>query len=351
MNLFLIILTLFTYLSPYVDPKIFWPIALPGLIYPWLLLGNFVFIFFWLLIGHRYWLFSFFCLIVGGTHFLSIVGVSGLARDTVELKQHPIKVTSLNCHIFVRPKSKELVDHAAWKKFITASKPSILCLQELPAGFFTTEKYHRIRETLSDFPYQYHHQSKSKPLTILSKYPILNGGGALFENNSNGYLFSDVEVDKKMIRIFNLHLQSNSVTSIARKVTEGKIQEKETWLNLKGMVARYKNNAKLRAKQAKEIADLIAKSPYPVIVCGDLNDVPQSYTYRLVKGSLKDAFKVAGVGLGITYSGDIPALRIDYVFTDPSLKVLSTGVTKEKNISDHHAVWVLVQNKAASTAR
>ena len=43
-------------------------------------------------------------------------------------------------------------------------------------------------------------------------------------------------------------------------------------------------------EQADTIAKYIQQSPYPVIVCGDFNDVPGSYAYRTVKGNLQDVF-------------------------------------------------------------
>ena len=56
----------------------------------------------------------------------------------------------------------------------------------------------------------------------------------------------------------------------------------------------------LRSKQAEAIAQHIENSPYPVIVCGDFNDTPVSYTYRMMKTGLKDAFRQSGFGFGGT---------------------------------------------------
>ena len=40
----------------------------------------------------------------------------------------------------------------------------------------------------------------------------------------------------------------------------------------------------------------------PVILCGDFNDTPASYTYRTVKGDLTDGFRDCGSGFGYTLS-------------------------------------------------
>jgi endonuclease/exonuclease/phosphatase family metal-dependent hydrolase len=69
----------------------------------------------------------------------------------------------------------------------------------------------------------------------------------------------------------------------------------------------------MRARQAEILREHIAASPHPVIVCGDFNDTPLSYSYRLMSKGLKDSFMEKGWGLGTTYAGALPALRIDYI--------------------------------------
>ena len=92
------------------------------------------------------------------------------------------------------------------------------------------------------------------------------------------------------------------------------------------MVNRLSDNNKLRAMQADTIADIIAASPYPVIVCGDFNDTPISYTYRRVSRKLKDAFREVGRGYSYTYRGFFDMLRIDYVLFDKRFTALGYDV-------------------------
>jgi len=70
----------------------------------------------------------------------------------------------------------------------------------------------------------------------------------------------------------------------------------------------------MRARQARIIRKHIDESPYHVIVCGDLNDTAASYSYRLLKKGMKDAFVSSGRGVGRTYVGILPSFRIDYIF-------------------------------------
>src|SRR5690606_38970774 len=93
-----------------------------------------------------------------------------------------------------------------------------------------------------------------------------------------------------------------------------------------------------RAIQADSAARIIAKSPYPVLLCGDFNDLPGSYTYQTMRGNLKDAFAARGRGLGRTYNLFSPTLRIDYVFYDPALLRIIGFQSLATTLSDHNPV-------------
>ena len=86
------------------------------------------------------------------------------------------------------------------------------------------------------------------------------------------------------------------------------------------------------------------KSPYPVIVCGDFNDVPNSYAYHTIGKGLKNAFVEKGSGIGRTFSGISPTLRIDNIFVNPTFDVLQyTRIAKK--MSDHFPVFADVEMK------
>ena len=160
----------------------------------------------------------------------------------------------------------------------------------------------------------------------------------LFQNRTNGYQTVDLNVNGKMIRLFNVHLQSNTVTGLANHVVNRRnFRKRQTWKNLKGMFTRYRHAAGMRTGQAGEIAQAINSSPYPVILAGDLNDVPQSHAYYHLTKTLKDTFKEHGVGWGMTFAGSIPGLRIDYVLIDETFQTHEVS-TQQIEFSDHRMV-------------
>ena len=78
----------------------------------------------------------------------------------------------------------------------------------------------------------------------------------------------------------------------------------------------------------------MSNSPYPTIICADLNDVPNSYSYATVRGDRQDAFLEKGSGIGRTFLGLSPTLRIDFVFADDRFEVCQFTRRKQK-LSDH----------------
>lgn len=333
-NLLLVVVTLFSYLSPLLHPSQFWPASFLGLSYPWLLLLNILFIFFWALKKHYYFLFSTACILIGWGHFSSFVGLS--FHGEVPPDEEDLVVMTFNCYsLRDRHHDKKLLTKEAFEAFISRHDPDILFLQEF---IHRSSPKSYIDHLTKNTNLKHFFGKKSGPLAILSRYPLENEKIEYFENRSNGFQYADLNYGDQTFRVFNIHLQTNAVSGIADKVaSEGDIKEKETWLNIKGMMGRYRRSARYRASQAESVKQVIAKSPYPVIIGGDFNDTPMSYTYHHLSQNLTDTFKEKGRGLGTTYAGSIPALRIDYILTSSSFRTLEHQIIR-KSFSDHYPV-------------
>lgn len=333
-NVILIFFTFFAYLAPYVSPVSFWPLAFFGLIYPWLLLFNLLFIAVWAALRRWYFLFSLGCILLGWNHFRSIVGLSLSTAPINEARA--ISVISFNAHNLenfrIRRQFAMNEDLAA---IFDKGDASIVCFQEFYIYGDLTDDY--IHYLTKEKGLINHTWKRRQELATFTSFPILQTETKQF-NNANGYQFVDVNVKGTRVRVFNIHLQSNSVSSAAERLAaNADIQEKETWLEIRGMMGRFKRAVQKRATQAEEVAAQIAKSPYPVIVCGDFNDIPQSYAYRTIVERMNDAFRKRGSGLGFTYIGRIPALRIDYILTSKHWRILNFDM-RRTSFSDHRAL-------------
>jgi endonuclease/exonuclease/phosphatase family metal-dependent hydrolase len=141
------------------------------------------------------------------------------------------------------------------------------------------------------------------------------------------------------VRIFNMHLQSMHFAKADYLFIENINDQGINEMKRAGfkIMRKMKIAYLLRAAQATEIKAEILKSPYPVIVCGDMNDVPNSYSYQTIGNNLQDAFAEKGRGVGRTFKFLSPTLRIDYIFHSKELELNQVQVIRP-SLSDHHPV-------------
>ncbi len=336
-NIVLILVTFLSYLAPFVSPTIFWPLAFFGLLYPWLLLLHLFFILFWASIRHKYFLFSLGCVLLGWGHVTSLVGWHfGSVLDN----EQNIAIATFNAHSMKSYRHRRsAVEAVELSGIFDDKKVEILCLQEFmgyPQFVKTYAAYLKKEKKL-----QYNAWQEGNELAIFSTFPIVKVQQKNF-NHTNGYQIADLNVNGTIIRVFNVHLQSNAISNIADQMASAEqLEEKETLRNVRTMAGRFKRAAQKRAQQAEEIAAAIAQSPHPVLVCGDFNDIPQSFTYRQITQGLQDTFKKKGAGIGVTYAGSIPGLRIDFVLASAHFKVLDYE-KRHTSFSDHRPIASMV---------
>ena len=328
LNFWVIFFTLIAYITPFVSPHTMSFLIYVGLAYPWLLVLNLIFIVLWSVSRYRYWWYSAVCVVMGWNYLTTIFGFSFFQDKKPKVD---LKVMTYNLG-YLPISSKKLI---RLNEFIENQNCDIICLQE----FCNSDNNLKIQaervSPLSKFPYKVHGDHSLN--AIFSKYPITNSGVLRFEtqNQTNGCLYVDLQIQDKTIRCYDVHLQSNKVTGLMDELEEQGVYERQaTWLKLYTLLKRIRLAAQLRAKQAELIANHIAQSQYPLIVCGDFNDIPVSYSYSVVSKNLKDAFKESGRGFAKTYAGNIPALKIDFIFTDKSIKSHNTEILKVY-FSDH----------------
>jgi endonuclease/exonuclease/phosphatase family metal-dependent hydrolase len=331
-NLWVIFFTLLAYITPYVSPETMSFLTFVGLAYPWLLLLNLIFIFIWAASRMRYWWYSATCVLLGFGYLMSVFGIHFLKKNTSEAT---LKVVSFNVGstLSYENTTKKLND------FIKKQDGDVVCFQELAQSADGLINTFKAVEALKVYPYKARFDGNS--VVILSKFSIISKDIIPFNNpnGGNGCNYADIKLsNNKIIRVYNVHLESNSVSGIADYLTEkAEFDKKATWGKVLTMLKLVRRNARKRANQAEKIAQHIASSPYPVIVCGDFNDIPVSYTYNVMSENLIDAFKTKGSGFGTTYSGNIPALKIDYILTDKKITPLSFDIP-DVRFSDHFPV-------------
>ena len=214
----------------------------------------------------------------------------------------------------------------------------ILCLQEYQ------EQSGDMRNSDNYLKY-FSAMAKGRPdMVIFSRrYPIIESKIIDFGNTKNSAMWADIDVNGRLFRVFNVHLETTGVNSAlhqaAKQESNGQFVEKNALL--RAIYGGYTRGMAIRASQADVVADEIKKSPHPVILCGDFNDVPYSYVYRTMKGDLTDGFKESGQGFMYTMRDGKKLVRIDYIFHDEELEGYNYR-TLNVSYSDHLPVLMRI---------
>lgn len=219
------------------------------------------------------------------------------------------------------------------RDYLELFKADIICLQEVKV------QYKDSLIEIPDYPYIHSHffdgTGSSFGNVILSKFPIRGGGKLTFKNSTNLAIWADLLIDRGIVRIYNCHLESYSIsfTSIVKRLFN-KDTFSDEFISLHGHLK--ESNIK-RAEQVDHVVNSISECSLKTIVCGDFNDTPMSYTYHQLQKDHKDCFVEAGKGFGATYSKLWPALRLDYILIPEEYRTTYHKIERVP-FSDHYPV-------------
>ncbi len=212
------------------------------------------------------------------------------------------------------------------KALMREHEADVYCFQELYDKNRNLEALVKRLAQSRGFKHYAHYQlvaGRPYGMGIVSKYPIVKSKALPLEDASgNMAMWADIdfpqylgegELSDTRVRVYNLHLQSFRLHKgdyeLIRDRFDGDSLEIE---QSKGLVHRLSAAYQLRVGQSDKVRESLDNCPYPKWVLGDFNDVPVSYTYRVLSMGLRDAFVEAGQGLETTYKGPFPSFRIDY---------------------------------------
>ena len=230
--------------------------------------------------------------------------------------------------------------------YLQESRADIICLQEYSTGKTSKHPTQKaIDKALAEYPYHRIDaigKQRCNKVACYSKLPILSARPLKYASASNGTLVYELAWGDDTLLLINNHLESNKLTKEDKVVYEDMLRDPEkdkVESGMRQLVGKLAEAAALRAPQADSIAREIERSPHrDIIVCGDFNDSPISYTHRVIGQELDDAFTHSGRGLGISYNQNKFYFRIDHILTSPSLEAFNCTVDRSIAASDHYPV-------------
>ena len=176
--------------------------------------------------------------------------------------------------------------------------------------------------------------SKSKKLdSLLSKVYKRN-----YESGTICVFYSKYEMDSIM-EVFPSWYGRRHSQTVKTHVFRGKDTLTLIGCHLSSSHHHIKEGYLKRRKEANTLYEHIKKELYPVIVLGDLNDIPGSYTlYKIMKVGLSNAWWEGGCGYGTTFHDGWLRLRLDHILYPKDKLELKSIKIIDSDLSDHNAL-------------
>ena len=321
-------------INPFISPNSFVLTSYFGLAFwPILFYNILILLVLILLKSKKTWQYSLLALIIAVPGFMKSFSVK---KALVE--EGNIKIMSYNTAQFYDITDTQR-DHASVKtdiiEVINSYNPDIVCFQE--CGSFSKKSLKSFADKINCKYYV----NELSGILIFSKYPLEDDE---FTDNFNAAsTFGTVKLVNAgglgKFYVECVHLLSYGLThDEIEYIHDAKHYIDDSETKGKSLMSKLKYGFKDRTEDTQIIMKNMRKNGFPIIICGDFNDTPMSYTYRQMrKTGLKDAFLQVGHGVGRTYCGRLPLLRIDYFWYNENIIPMTFTRHKQK-LSDHYPI-------------
>ncbi|RZJ48352.1 MAG: metal-dependent hydrolase [Chryseobacterium sp.] len=307
----LFILLLSTFANAWISPQYFSKLNLISLGFPYLIILHLIFTLIW--IFKRKKIAIAFLLLTFVFYNPVRRWVNFTPQQISQSKKNEIKVLTYNVKY----------GSAGWptvKKYITDQNADIILVQEKDTST-------ALRKDLVKYP----------SVILKTRHKILRQRDLFNDQSKGNSFYADVEINGKIIRVVNVYLEPFRLNKnmLGMKDENGKKVEEN---KISILFSRLINTFKTHEDQVIKIRTAVDRSPYPVILAGDFNSVPNSWEYYNLGKNLDDAFVEAGNGSATSFHDYKFPLRIDYIFSSKSIKPISYKVDYSVKLSDHYPV-------------
>ncbi len=344
--------------TPFFHPKRFWPSTFLSLAFPYLFIGMLGWLFLVLLIDRKKIIWLLPITLIGYRNISSCFGWH-LNKSIEQTKQQgSMRLLSWNVSEFID--SRKAVDSPTAIRrqilaFIQSSNADVLCLQDFSSSeqpmYFSNVKH--IADSLHyahmyfsvDDKRIFKGSKEGYGVVIFSRMPFIDTGRVLYNwmPSPESLIWATVQVNGRPIRFYTTHLRSMRLKLDNPDIANNPfITEESGFSTNTTILGKLRNYDIIHARQAIFIKETLNKSPYPLVFCADLNAVPSSYVYHHIASGLQDAFLRNRFGLGGTFDGIAPSIRIDVVLTSPSLKPIQY-FSPPLHLSDHFPIVTDIQ--------
>lgn len=302
-----------TMLNAYIPPKVFPFLNLLSLAFPFLMIANLLLCVFWIFSWRK----RAFVFLLISTLFLTPV------RRWINYSEPKSEKADFKVLTFNNKYNDYGLEEV--KNYIKSFNADVIFLQESGYSGLGNSDFEEMKYSLHN-----------RKISFFSKYQIVEQDTIPLIDKGKS-VYADVIIKGKRIRFVNVYLEPFQLHKSMVKPTDD-LEENGT--KAKSLVRRFMPVFKKHEEQVQILKNFIEKSPYPVILAGDFNSVPNSYEYYTISGVLKDCFLESGKGFGTSFHDYKIPIRIDYVFSSENLKSTYYQVDRSQKLSDHYPVLV-----------
>ena len=227
--------------------------------------------------------------------------------------------------------------------YIVKSKADIVCLQEAQARLDNGDQiYSTLKKHYPYFKLMIKKHPGADYIVLLSKYPVLWQDTIPYGSSSNQSVAYMLDIKGTKTLVVNNHFESNGLSSGDKEgfktLVKGELKTDEAKKQSVHLIKKLGDVSARRAPQAEAVARFVKKyldKQIPVILCGDFNDSPLSYTHHVISKELNDCYVESGNGPGISYHKSGMYFRIDHIFCSDDFESYGAKVDNSVTTSDH----------------
>ncbi len=264
-------------------------------------------------------------------------------------EEYQVKVMTHNIAVFrnIKDKSKTVSDvKKSFVELVKIQNPDVLCLQE--SGKWPKN---RASEFSKMTGLKYYSFNAITGNSYFSKFPISNVNSFKDKEISKFADIKKINIDNdRSFYLVNCHFNSFGISpEEIEYINDTKNIVKDSEVYGKSLINKLKNGFKRRTESTESLIENLPDDDIPLVICGDFNDTPLSYTYNCIENAgLNDAFITSSRGIGKTYCGSLPLLRIDYFWYNDYIEVVDYKRIKQ-TASDHYPLTLTFNLKDTET--
>ena len=345
-NVATVIVMLLVGYSDHLNPTDHPMLSTVGMVFPFFLLMNMAFLFFWLVFKWtRAWI-----PFVGFILAYVPISIYMPLHTTQEVPEGAIKLISYNvCSYGGNYKYENGFETV--RDYLKEQQPDIVCVQEDADTWrrYVMKGYAKVLP-YNDTIVLANNDLTLNALGVHTRYPIVKRERIPYSSLANGSAAWWLKVGEDTLIVVNNHFESCHLSTEDRQqyrhIIKGEIPRDSLRTESAILLVKLAEANAKRAGQIRAVRDYVKEhANYPVIVCGDFNDNPISYSRHTMGETLTDCFVATGRGIGLSYNQKAFSFRIDHIFCSKDIQPYNCEVDDKMDASDHYPLicWLKIR--------